>query len=148
MAQRPGSSIAATSHQRGTLAGISAFQLTSMETAMSRCHDSPQAGIATEGERAGGKPVQDAEQVLPGDLLPDVDVDLLRGERGPDQALAAVGEGIRSERQPWPRPVQAQQVLLPGAPGEDGPEGEEHPVAGRVRPLGKPVSELRGRAGN
>jgi hypothetical protein len=35
-----------------------------------------------------------------------------------------------------------------GAPGEDGPEDEEHPVVGRVRPLGKPVSELRGRAGN
>jgi len=100
------------------------------------------------GDPCGGQLVQDAEQVVPGELLPDVDVDLLRGERGPDQALAAVGESIDGERQPRPRPVQAHQIILPGTPGEDRSEGEEHPVAGRSRALGKPVGELRGRAGN
>jgi hypothetical protein len=53
MAQRSRPGIAATGHQRGTLTGISAFQLASMETAPRAAAVTPCLGIAAEGDRAG-----------------------------------------------------------------------------------------------
>jgi hypothetical protein len=97
------------------------------------------------GDTCDGQPVQHPQQVLLGQLLPDVDVDLLRGEGGPDQALAAVRECVRGERQPRTRPVQPHQILLGGPLREGAGEGQEHPVEGRVGTVGQPVHELRGR---
>ncbi len=82
------------------------------------------------GHPGRGELVQHLPQVVPGELIPDVDVDLLRGEGGPHQALAAVGEAVGREGQPRPGPVKTDEILFAGSLGKGGPEGQEHPVVG------------------
>ena len=53
---------------------------------------------AHEGDSAAVEPVEDADEVVPAEVVLDVDVDLAVGERRPHHPGGAVGEGERGER--------------------------------------------------
>src|SRR5690606_9690628 len=72
-----------------------------------------------------------------------VDVDLLLGERRPQQAARAVPEGDRRKGQGRPRPVYREQILGRGAMRKNAVVRQEHAVVRASRSAGAVIDELR-----
>ena len=77
--------------------------------------------------------------------MPDIDVDLLRIEGGPQYFPLARQQRDGAERKRRARPIDAQNVRFACALREDPVEGEEHARIRRSRTLLGEVEELRGR---
>ena len=114
------------------------------ETAGARLFGSVAHGIQPYvAHMAGRQPVQDGEDVLPSTLGVGVDVNLLGGEGGPDQARLA-RPGVLGKGQARTRAVNAGQVGLGGPVREDRRHGQEHAVVRAALPAGHHILELAG----
>ena len=77
-----------------------------------------------------------------------IDVDLLRGEGGPEQAAFAIGQRGHGEGHAGARAVNGQQVFFGGAVRENRFHGQEQAVKFGVLALGREVLKLRRFAGH
>jgi hypothetical protein len=99
--------------------------------------------VAAHHRHAGLRQLpQDGQQVGLALRVVDVDVDLLGGEGGPQDAALAIGQGDEGERRARPRPVDGQQVFLGRTVREHRVHRQEQAVVGRCAALGGKVLEL------
>ncbi|MEY3252448.1 MAG: hypothetical protein RL227_1421 [Pseudomonadota bacterium] len=87
--------------------------------------------------------IEDALQIGLALRVAHVDVGPLRGEGGPQQAVAAVAQRHRGEGHARARTADLEQLLLGGAVGEHALHREEEPVVARLRAVRRPVQDLR-----
>ena len=116
-----------------------------------RNHEAARAGLlhrvahrvqTDHGHASGGHRVQDRSQIRPSGAGVDVDIHLLRRERGPQQPFGAT-QGHGRERQSATRAVDLGEVRLGRAAREYRGHRQEHVGVARPVPFRHDVLELR-----
>ena len=94
-------------------------------------------------DAVGGQRLENAFEVGPPLGMLDIDVELLRRERGPQDLCLAIGQAGRRQRQSGPRAVDRQQLALMGAGGKHHAQRQKQAGIGRGAAVGKVVQKLR-----